>query len=203
MLTKVQLSYVHPGQVSQVFMQSVLWAIQSSPDISLAIAGRGSGPLICRARNELVQFFLQGDADYFFSVDTDISFPPTTLPTLLSHNVPIVSAYYNGVGEDGKTFPVALNRNEEGMFNKVTAKDIRGRGLKKVDAIGMGCALVERAVMEKLGTGALWPFAEIINPETGQALGEDVTFCLRAKELGYDSYFDVDTRVEHLKPRLF
>ena len=194
---KVFLGYVHPGMVHSAFMQSVLRLLHE-PTHTVVVAGNGSGPLICRARNELLEAFLASDAEAFLSVDTDISFDPGTLDQLVGADQPIVGAHYKGINSAG-TFPVALLRNSQGLYDKATYKALRGRkGLKKVDAVGMGFTLIRREVVQALGVGVLWPFAEILS-DKGQALGEDATFCLRAKEKGFDAHLLLDAHVGHHK----
>jgi GT2 family glycosyltransferase len=63
----------------------------------------------------------------------------------------------------------------------------------------MGLTLIRREVLEDLGADheKLWPFAETI--VDGRALGEDVTFCLRAKEKGYQTWLCGDARAGHAK----
>jgi GT2 family glycosyltransferase len=194
----ILLTYVHPTHVTTAFMQSVLKLLTSRSDIG--VAGKGSGPLISRARNELVQHFLDTPATHMFSVDTDIVFEPGILEMLLKADKPIVGAHYMGLSDTGN-FPVG-NVQEHGMWAKATYKSLKGRkGIRPIGAVGMGCTLIKREVLESLGTGALWPFAETL-AENGQMLGEDVTFCQRAREAGFDSYIHLDARVGHLKSTL-
>ena len=198
-MSKVILGTIHPGRVSTVYMQSVLRTL-SNTEHAIAVMMKGSGPLIAHARNEVVANFLASDADYLWFVDSDISFPPGTLERLKHAPGDIVSAYYRGRDEDGKTFPVALRHNQKDGWAKHSHKTL-GKGIPVVDAVGMGCTLINRSVLESLGVGALWPFAEVIDP-CGHAMGEDTSFCDRARDHGFEVRFDTTTRVRHLKDSL-
>jgi len=189
--------------VTNVFMLSVLGLLSENRDHTFQIFCEGSGPLISRARNATVVRFLESDAEYFFSLDSDIKFDTDILPKLLSHNLPIVGAHYVGIDVTGVPFPVALVRrpSDDNLVHASYKSLGKRKGLVKVAAVGMGCTLIKREVLEALGTDILWPFAEIISPH-GQALGEDTTFCIRAAEKGYDSYLDLSARVGHLKHTL-
>jgi GT2 family glycosyltransferase len=168
---------------------------------TLIVCANGSGPLIARARNELLARFLETEADYFLSVDSDIIFEPSILHELIQADKPIISAHYVGVDERGK-FPVANIRLQDGLLHKASYKTLGGRkGIKKVTAVGMGFCLIKREVLETLdpARGLLYPFAEVLDPETGQTWGEDVTFCIRAAEAGFESFLDLDAKVDHLK----
>ncbi len=201
-MARVALGYVHPGSVSHLFMNSVL-RVLNSKDHELVIVGHQSGANISTARNEIAWAFKDDtDADYLWFVDTDIDFPPETLQKLIDRDKDVVSALYLGLHVDGRRFPVALRRGANDQFDKLPMKAVRNKkGLIKVDGIGMGCVLIKRAVIEAVGCGILWPFAETFSSEN-QPLGEDTTFSVRVVEKGFQLFLDLDTRVGHLKPQV-
>jgi len=67
-----------------------------------------------------------------------------------------------------------------------------------VGAVGMGFCLIKRRVFEELGASNLWPFAEIMGVN-GKYQGEDITFCARAREKGFEIYLDPNVKVMHTK----
>lgn len=132
--------------------------------------------------------------------DVDIRFRPTDVEALLRADKPIVGAIYFGVNpQTNKSFPTVLRKSREGPFIPMNPKHLPKKGCIPVDAVGMGCTLVQRPVLEALGAdhNHLWPFAE--TEIDGRAVGEDLAFCLRAKEAGFDTWVCGDARVGHAK----
>lgn len=199
---KIMLGYVHPGDVSHDFHGSVLQLLANQHH-RISLAGEQSGVLISRARNHLVQMFLEdSDAEFFLSVDTDIHFTPEVLDKLLVADKEIISAFYLGKDIRGRTFPVGNVRNKEGVFQRVHPLALKNKSHPPlmVDGVGMGFCLIERHVLMALcaaGLPPLWPFAEIVYDN--QPVGEDLAFCLRAKELGFNSWIHPGARVGHRK----
>lgn len=156
-----------------------------------------SGPLICKARNDVVRAFLnQTASEHLLFVDADMVFQPETLDALVEADKPIVSALCYGVNADGTKFPVAHGLKDGRPF-KMKPK---GRGLTKVDGVGMGFTLISRQVLQDVGAKHDEPFPwfqETAIDELG--IGEDLTFCIRAKALGHQSYVHMGVKVDHLK----
>lgn len=80
------------------------------------------------------------------------------------------------------------------------------RGLVECDWVGTGAVRISRWVVEKLIANVdRWPESKPTQPgrhygffqRPHHARGEDVGMCLRAKELGIQSYLDTDLKVFH------
>lgn len=160
-----------------------------------------TGPLIATARNKLAREFLDGYPGYthMLSVDSDMSFNTEDIEALLKADKPIVGGVY--FGKSGQAyFPVAMKRQEDKHYRPLDKSQVPGPGeTVEVDAVGMGLTLIKREVVEALNPAptSLWPFAETI--VEGVAVGEDVTFCRRAKGLGYQTWLCGDARAGHVK----
>jgi GT2 family glycosyltransferase len=187
----VSLAYVHPGTVHSSFMDSVLQVFNNF-DLDARIAVR-SGALIARARNDAVAAFLRSESEYLWFVDTDMVFRPDFVLRLMQAERPIISALYYGQEPTGVRFPVA--------HNVVDGKVVRARPkgkIAKVAAVGMGCTLIKREVLEALDSAEAFPwFQETVFND--QPVGEDVTFCLRAEAKGFDSYIHTALHAGHIK----
>jgi len=195
----VTLAYVHPGTVHACFLDSVVNLQGSFRPYMLGIMSAQSGPLLSKARNLIVEGFLSTNSNYLLFADTDMHFLPGAVEALYEADKPIVGALYYGVNqEDGTTFPVALTK-QDGVYKPLPGGDIPERGCKRVDAVGMGLTLIKREVLESLDVNpaTLQPFSETIME--GRAVGEDVTFCLRAKQKGFHTWLCGDARVGHAK----
>lgn len=161
-----------------------------------------SGPVIVKARNELVYHFLtkEPEADYLLFADTDMVFDHETLDRLLKADLPIVSAlYYAPYPRVNELNPVALTLGEDGRFAPTDVEGLDPEVPLEVQGCGMGLCLIKREVFEAMTANPDkgWPFAEdIIN---GQWCGEDLTFCLRASEHGFKTYIVPAARAGHRK----
>jgi hypothetical protein len=201
------LGYIHPVNVTHGFMESVLRLVMAAQDDVVVIA-QFSGPLLARHRNEVVEGFLsvaEPKLDGMLFVDTDIIFTVADVKAIMSHPYPIVGGVYmNHDYSDSpdETFPV---------FNVGEGKDLRRGSLGdlvgsdgprvepfRVSGVGMGFTYVRREVLEDLDTGPLWPFAEY-EDGFGNALGEDIGFCFRARERGWTIWVDPSIRLGHMK----
>lgn len=146
-----------------------------------------SGTLIFDQREKLAAEAIRDGADYVLWIDADMRFPKNTIEVLLKHDKPIV-----GVNATTRTSPVRPTaKNLEIDFeNKINHwKPIVSKGkthLEKVTAIGCGVMMVKREVFEN--TPKPWFWFEIIPGD--KLLGEDVYFCVKAQDAGYDTYLD-------------
>jgi hypothetical protein len=202
----VAVGYVHPGFVPHPFVIS-LFDVMASPNFH-SVGWKRSGPMIATARNELVQWFLtKTDATHLWFVDTDVTFTKDTLAALLESDLPIVSALYFTPSEDdrGNVSGIhpssALMRNDNGGLRYLTTEELEAPTILKTEGVATGCVLIQRQVLETLGHGELHPYAETLTDDG--ALGEDMTFCRRAKELGFESYLNTGVWAGHVKPVVF
>ena len=174
--------------------------------------GCASGPLLSRARNLLVQQFLEGDYDYFLWTDTDIIYTWDDLAVLLQSDKDIAGSVYLTL--DGQNQPVVAHLQEDlggddgerKRYRDVPLSDCYGDDSSPkepfvVAGLGCGFTLIKREVLVALaeshgGTARLWPYAETGEEE---GFGEDLTFGLRAAELGYNSWLVPASRVGHIK----
>ena len=122
----------------------------------------------------------------------------------------IVAGWY--CTEDGKTTSVAHWLDEDdfrtngGVMNHETIESISKR--KKaftVDYTGFGWLLIKNGVFESEGLPYPWFAPKMQVFESGEVqdmCGEDVSFCLDAKEAGFEIWCDPRIRVGHEKTRI-
>jgi len=134
------------------------------------------------------------DYDYIMWIDSDQVFEPNDFFKLLEHDKDIVSGLYlkKPQGDTLNDIPIEFACfNEDG--ERLYTNEVNGE-LRKVWSNGMGWMLVKKGVFEKIEYP--W-FGPII---TGLGFhGEDVSFQLRAKDVGFDSYVDTSIVVGHEK----
>ena len=151
------------------------------------------GTLIASQRRELARQALKEGADYFLWLDSDMRFPKETIGHLIARDKPIVAANYATRRMPVK--PVAM-MDEKGKIGRVyTAPD--SEGLQPVDYVGMGVLMVKREVFEKMEQP--W-FAIPYSTKGDHYIGEDVFFCTKAREAGFEVLVDHDLshHVKHI-----
>jgi len=226
---RVVLGYVHGSQLTASFHDTIVQLLVYDMSHEGRIVGGGgrvsqySSANISNARNNIVRRFLdESDAEWFFSVDTDMSFPPETLDRLLEqaykHGVPIVGGLCFGQA-DGELFPTTYLLSGDAEHPKMVrlnawprrVEDNEMHPLIPVSATGAACVLIHRSVLEamreKFPEPYPWFREEILGeppwgagaPGTGSAMGEDITFMLRAGVLGFPVHVHVDVEVGHEK----
>ncbi len=178
---------------------------------------------ICRSRNAIVSQFLDHDnAEWLLMLDVDAAFAPTMLDSLLESADPLERPIVGALAhqrrgkhdDDGEPvldelgnqiievvptmYRVAfgLDGTYEG-YQEVTSYSL---GLNEVDATGCHCLLVHRNVFEAIKSDHPYRwFREDEWVPGGPVVGEDIWFCLAARDAGFPLF--VDTRLEagHVK----
>lgn len=146
------------------------------------------GSLIYDARNKLAKQAIKMEADYTMWFDSDMIFEPNTMVRLLEHKAPIVSgAYFR------RSPPYHLV-----AFDKCDAEKREWTDLTlptdtvKCGGVGFGCVLVKTEVLFNVAAKyGCW-----FDPMNG--FGEDLSFCYRARQCGYDILLDPSVSCGHV-----
>ena len=134
------------------------------------------------------------DYDYIMWIDSDQVFEPNDFFKLLEHDKDIVSGLYlrKPQGDTLNDIPIEFACfNEDGKM--LYTNEVNGE-LRKVWSNGMGWMLIKKGVFEKIEYPWFGPIIEGLGFH-----GEDVSFQLRAKDVGFDSYVDTSIVVGHEK----
>ena len=150
--------------------------------------------------NRIVKEFLEGNWDFWFNMDSDNPPMKGSDPlSLVEMNYDIVGfptpVVYYFEDEPGDT-PYYLNAmdfddNPDGWGWKPTESV---PGLKEVDAIGSGCMLVARRVLETMPKPL---FMREYDKNGIVVRGHDYLFCKNAKEIGFKVYAHFDHQCRH------
>ena len=206
----VVLGFLHPGNVSADFMRSVVNLLIFDMGHDQLITDKGgwlplpAGPNLSAPRCKLVRSFLESGIEWLWMLDSDMTFPPQTLNRLMdsaSSERPIVGGLCFGrTNEDGLVyFPTLFDFDETGQAYRY--QTYPADTLIEVGATGTACLLIHRDVLVKMGENFPEPlpwFQEEVN-SFGGLNGEDVTFCLRARSLGFPIYVDTGVKLGHVK----
>ena len=146
------------------------------------------GSLVYDARNKLAKAAIAMNADWTMWFDSDMIFQPDTMLRLLDHNAPIVSgAYFR------RSPPYHLV-----AYNKCDAEKREWSDLPlptdtvKCEGVGFGCILVKTEVLFNVAA----KFRTWFEPTNG--FGEDLAFCWRARQCGYDILLDPKISCGHV-----
>ena len=132
--------------------------------------------------------------DHIMWIDSDQVFEPNDFFKLLEHDKDIVSGLYlrKPQGDTLNDIPIEFACfNEDGKM--LYTNEVNGE-LRKVWSNGMGWMLIKKGVFEKIEYPWFGPIIEGLGFH-----GEDVSFQLRAKDVGFDSYVDTSIVVGHEK----
>ena len=224
MIEPVVLCWAHPGDVSGRFLDSVMRlmfasqeAVRTGQREDYIIRGYRyveGGPRIASSRNRLVRDLLAApqfkDVEWFLMLDADMTFDESLLPALFegvrnedgSIRMPIVGGLCFGGGH-GSIVPTMYSivdpKTNDGEPVKVIT-DFTSGDIVEVDATGAACLLVHRGVYEAMAETFAEPypwFAESVY--LGREFGEDWTWCLRARSLGFQIHVNTSAKVGHVK----
>ena len=150
---------------------------------------------ICDNRNRIVRNFLKSDAEWLMTIDSDVS-PSLDILDILEHNKKVI-APINFVWKSWGLAPL-LSTKAEGKGYIVTdpEKANAPEQLVEVDGTGTTCLFIHREVLEKMESP--W-FMFGYDKEGKINLGEDYSFCQKAKELGYGIWIDKKFVTNHFK----
>jgi hypothetical protein len=151
------------------------------------------------ARNVLTDLALKvPEVTHLLWIDDDMVFDPDALDRLLAHDLPIVGGLCHNRRHPYN--PILMRRPPDSatgpgygyVYDYEAETD--ARGLIEVDATGGAFILVKREVYERIALG----LKKDEGPYTKNEGGEDVTFCERAKSLGYSIFVDTTLDIGHV-----
>ncbi|HDY72862.1 MAG TPA: hypothetical protein ENH90_01765 [bacterium] len=153
------------------------------------------GTYIEQSRNTLVDLFLKRPADYLFFIDSDMLVPPNTISLLCKQNKDMVSGLYFGRSQQGETHPMVSIKNE-GVYSRLSS--LSGE-LEEVDAVGFGCVLIKREVIEKISKQiGEQPFFQNFFKTRTDIIGEDYYFCELAIKAEFSIFVDTSLQCGHI-----
>jgi hypothetical protein len=152
--------------------------------------------------NNVAPFYGKIDYTHIMLIDSDSIFTPENFMSLLGRNQDIVSGLVKKTPFVYAAFKVDPTKD---LFQKegLTDNNIKNTDLIEADGAGLAFMLVKRGVFESIK--APWFASTAIDDPSGPNgkiyVGEDIYFCLKAKEAGYKIWLDPTVKVGHLKMR--
>lgn len=145
--------------------------------------------------NVLVEDARKQGMTHIMFVDTDMIFPEDGISRLLSHNKDIVGGNYNvrldpTSGEfSGPTVKMLVDGKPVSMLAEGFPTE-----LFKCYALPLGFMLVKLSVFDKL----LRPYFETHVDNNNKHMTEDIDFCQKANEAGFELWCDPTIRIGHI-----
>ena len=140
------------------------------------------GSEVAMQRQQLVLQVLADNPTHIFWLDADMKFPPHTLNQLLSHNKDVIGCNYSTRVEPHVPVAFVSDGDLEKRLTDTT-------GISDVFAVGLGCLLVNTDVIKNIES----PYFSVEwNDDYTNLMGEDIYFCKKIREAGYDILIDND-----------
>lgn len=207
------MAYVHPGQVSSYFTQSILGTVLYDRVAGRRVAGilnEWSSANVANARNKVVRSFLEQTAgDWLLFIDADMAWdvdaPDRLLAVADPVKAPIVGALCFGSNED-QLFPTIyhLAATEDGKPITMRLKDFPEDAMFGCAATGGAFLLIHRSVLTEMAEREFNPafpwFQE--TDLAGEPCSEDISFCLRAGLLEKPVHVHTGVHIGHHKSHL-
>ena len=202
---------MYGGTCSAHYVQSLIELVYlcERQRIPLSIDFLINESLITRARNVIVDRFLQSDCSHLMFVDADIEFQAKDVLTLLELDAPILAGPYAKkdlnwasvrdaakLGLADQDAARLADYSGSFVFNTEDTPEVRADGLLRVRECGTGFMLIRREVFETLKQALpnlayrsdgreMYAFFDTEIAD-GQYLSEDWTFCRRAQTVGFE-----------------
>lgn len=209
------VGYCNPGTVDAQFMYSFTNMIFHDAEREQLIIKHGgwvgleTSPRIAIARNLIVRKFLASKATWLLMLDADMGFtedlPYRLLETALEHQFAMVGGLCFAGGHSVAMYPtlyvLSPDPAKRAKLEVSRLEEYPRDAVVSVDATGAACTLIHRDVLEAMEvqwgeTPHPW-YAE--GTHLNAEYGEDITFCLRARQLGFMIAVDTSVKLSHWK----
>ena len=131
-------------------------------------------------------------------IDSDIEWSVQDFMKLYNATEDIMCGAY--LLANGKTSVIQTERHPGGIPKE---EILKMKNICKINSCGFGFVGVKHGVFEKLDRPWFGHLIQIIHNSRGEqlydSLGEDVSWCIRAKNAGFNIHFDPSILVTHLK----
>lgn len=184
-MSKIMIAVPCMDQVPAPFAQSL--AMIRKPDDDVACSFQ-MGSLIYTSRNNLALQAMRAEFDYMLWLDSDMVFQQDLLIKMKQVMDEkgldfLTGLYFRRVPPFTPVLFDQLDIDENGICTWTDWKDVP-EGLFKLGGCGFGCVLIKTDVLFDVQA----KFGEMFSPIAN--MGEDLSFCWRARQCGYDIWCD-------------
>lgn len=187
----------------QTRFMTALLGIQKVGQVGFAI---NCSSLVYDARNNLAKQAVDGEFDRVLWLDSDMDFAPD-LMVKLSENMDNGCEMVGGLAFTRKipSYPVVYEK--VGYYHSDETDDVTPAAVSyfeypkdqlfKCEGIGFGAVMVSVDLIKRVQDKFGLPFSPIMG------FGEDLSFCIRAQQLGADIWCDSRIKVGHIGTAIF
>lgn len=143
--------------------------------------------LVHNARNLALKAFLESECDHLVMIDSDMGWETGALQRLIETDGDIVAGLYR-TKQDAENYP----------FNTLPGVGM-GSPVAPIGSAPTGFMKISRACAAAMVEAHKRPFDFVDAPDGGQ-FGEDITFCDRARDLGFGVIGIADIHFDHCGP---
>lgn len=184
-MSKILIAIPCMDQVPAPFAQSLAMIQKTKDNVACAFQ---MGSLIYTSRNNLALQAMKTEFDYMLWLDSDMVFQQDLLirmkQTMDEKGLDFLTGlYFRRVPPFTPVLFDQLDIAEDGSCTWTDWKDVP-EGLFKIGGCGFGCVLIKTDVLFDVQA----KFGEMFNPIAN--MGEDLSFCWRARQCGYDIWCD-------------
>lgn len=142
----------------------------------------------------LVKRSLEEGSEWMLFLDDDHVYPADLLPRLLTHEEDIVCSLY--LQRQHPFGPIAYSHREETNYIPIVLHDTPQEGLIEIHAAGASGMLIRSEVFRAI------EYPWFVHGRVGDLwnASEDLIFCEKAHEAGFDIHLDLEARLGHLTP---
>lgn len=211
---KVQIGFPVGGSVHPAFCKALLdlqrfELLEPSPDYELLPVEYSASLYVQENRNRLVDLARSRGADWLLQLDTDESFPAPLLRSFMAWanaaERPIVVGLYANVmlapeATQGGFYAVDMVYRELPTGEYESIQPPATERPFQVDAAGSGALLTHLSVFDRLEEPYFW--LELIQPtnrDKPQIMNEDIAFCRRVREAGFQIWCVPSPEITHYK----
>lgn len=151
------------------------------------------GSLIYTSRNKLALMAVKEECDYVLWLDSDMIFPPNVIDLLMQHKDEgdiITGCYFKRVPPYHPVLYKKLEISDEGCVQE-DMTEVPDKPFE-VAACGFGCVLMPTNLIVE----CFAEYGDMFAPIKG--VGEDLSFCWRARQMGYRIVCDPSIYLGHV-----
>lgn len=191
------------GYIPALMVQSLLQLRKPCPCAFLVVERQRTD----KCRDYFAKELIKSDFDYLMMIDDDNPIPPNTLEMMIADDkdiviTPIMTRNPNKTGKHDLCayYSRKVKIKDNYLRNYDFIEKFRDDGpLHKIDAGGTGCMLIKRKVLEALVKKYeyIFEYGDITVDGQRRTLSEDVEFCERAVDAGFEIWLDERIRPIH------